>query len=78
MRMAKSNNTVRALGRSVKSCKLLSKLNKMAEQQEQAMFKKMQVSKEARTDRRSQMSWEQQGCQSSKRKQLIKMRSTFN
>jgi hypothetical protein len=78
MMMAKSNNMERALGRSVKSCKLLSKLNKMADQQEQAMFKKMQVSKEARTDRRSQMSWEQQGCQSSKRRQLIKMRSTFN
>ena len=61
MMMAKSNNTVRALGRSVKSCKLLSKLNKMADLEEQAMFKKMQVSKEARTDRRSLMSWEQQG-----------------
>jgi len=61
MMMAKSNNMERALGRSVKLRKLLSKLNKMADQQEQAMFKKMQVSKEARTDRRSLMSWEQQG-----------------
>jgi hypothetical protein len=33
----------------------------MADLEEQAMFKKMQVSKEARTDRRSLMSWEQQG-----------------